>query len=263
MSRDGRIQQPGPPRRDGRIQQPGPPRRDGRIQIVFLDAGETILYPHPSFSELFASVATEYGRPLDATEVQKVRRRLAPHLVDIREDAGAVGGASLSEEQSRAFWTLLYRRFLEELGMTDEGLVERLFTVFSSTSTYRLYDDVLPALAELGERGYRLGLISNFERWLEEMLVELEVGHIFDVAVISGIEGVEKPDATIYRRALEKAEVDASVAVHVGDSPGLDIAPARSVGMSTVLLDRLGHYEGHDGHRISSLKELPGLLTKL
>ena len=241
----------------------GAAARNGGIEVVFLDAGETILYPHPSFSELFASVATDFGSPVASADVEAVRRRLAPHLVDIREDSGAVGGASLSEEKSRAFWTLLYRRFLEELGMPDEALVERLFTVFSSTSTYRLYDDVLPSLRELGDRGYRLGLISNFERWLEQMLVELEVGHIFDVTVISGIEGVEKPDATIYRRALEKAGVDAGSAVHVGDSPGLDVAPARSVGMNTVLLDRLGHYEGHEGQRITSLKELPDLLTKL
>ncbi|MFN2588837.1 MAG: HAD family hydrolase [Actinomycetota bacterium] len=240
----------------------GPPRRDG-IQIVFLDAGETILYPHPSFSELFARVATEYGRPVEPSQVEDVRRRLAPHLVDMVEDSGAEGGISLSEESSRLFWTFLYRRFLQELGMLDEELVDRLFAIFSSTSTYRLYDDVLPALRDLGSRGYRLGLISNFERWLEEMLVELEVGHIFDVAVISGIEGVEKPDASIYRRALDKAGVDASRAVHIGDSPGLDVEPARSVGMNTVLLDRLGRYEGHEGQRITSLKELPDLLTKL
>ena len=235
----------------------------GDIRIVFLDAGETILYPHPSFSELFAHVVTDAGVPVTGEEIEAVRARLAPHLVDMHEDSGAPGGASLSEENSRNFWTFLYRRFLEELGHADEALVERLFEVFSRTSTYRLYDDVLPALQELAERGYRLGLISNFERWLEEMLVELEVGHIFDVAVISGIEGVEKPDASIYRRALEKAGVAPEGAVHVGDSPGLDVAPARSVGIATVLLDRLGRYADHDGPRIASLKELPDLLSKL
>lgn len=233
------------------------------VDIVFLDAGETILYPHPSFSELFATVVTEAGVEVSPGEVEDVRRRLAPHLVDMAEDSGAEGGVSLSEESSRTFWTFLYRRFLQELGHEDEALVERLFSVFSSTSTYRLYDDVLPVLRELSERGYRLGLISNFERWLEEMLVELEVGHVFDVAVISGIEGVEKPDASIYERALDKAGVEAGRAVHVGDSPGLDVAPARSVGIETVLLDRLGRYADHDGHRIASLKELPGLLSKL
>lgn len=233
------------------------------IEIVFLDAGETILYPHPSFSELFARIVTEAGVPASAGDVDSVRRRLAPHLVDMAEDSGVEGGPSLSEESSRIFWTFLYRRFLEELGHPgDEALVDRLFEVFSSTSTYRLYDDVLPALHELTGRGYRLGLISNFERWLEEMLVELEVGHIFDVAVISGIEGVEKPDASIYERALDRAGVEAARAVHVGDSPGLDVVPASSVGIATVLLDRLGRYEDHDGHRISSLKELPDLLSK-
>ncbi|HYO61202.1 MAG TPA: HAD-IA family hydrolase [Actinomycetota bacterium] len=230
---------------------------------MFFDAGETILYPHPSFSELFASVVTEAGTPVDAADVERVRRRLAPHLVDMAEDSGAEGGISLSEESSTRFWTFLYRRFLQELGHDDESLVDRLFAVFSSTSTYRLYDDVLPALKAVSDGGYRLGLISNFERWLEEMLVELEVGHVFDVAVISGIEGVEKPDASIYERALEKAGVEASRAVHVGDSPGLDVEPARSVGIATVLLDRLGRYEDHDGHRIASLKELPDLLSKL
>lgn len=246
------------------VETAGPPRRDGAIEIVFLDAGETILYPHPSFSELFARVVTEAGVEVSAPDVEEVRRRLAPHLVDMAEDSGAQGGLSLSAEASRTFWTFLYRRFLEELGHADdEALVDRLFEVFSSTSTYRLYDDVLPALGALSEQGYRLGLISNFERWLEEMLVELEVGHIFDVAVISGIEGVEKPDATIYRRALDKAGVDAERAVHVGDSPGLDVAPARSVGITTVLLDRLDRYAGHDGPRIASLKELPDLLSKL
>jgi putative hydrolase of the HAD superfamily len=233
------------------------------VDIVFLDAGETILYPHPSFSELFARVVTEAGTPLDAADVERVRGRLAPHLVDMVEDSGAEGGISLSEESSKTFWTFLYRRFLEELGIEDESLQGRLFDVFSSTSTYRLYDDVLPALGALSAAGYRLGLISNFERWLEEMLVELEVGHIFDVAVISGIEGVDKPDASIYRRALDKAGVGADRAVHVGDSPGLDVEPARSVGIATVLLDRLGRYEDHDGLRITSLKELPDVLSKL
>lgn len=245
------------------LESDGPPRREAGIEIVFLDAGETILYPHPSFSELFARIVTDAGVPVTAQEIEDVRRRLAPHLVDIAEDSGATGGISLSEESSRTFWSFLYRRFLQELGHEDESLVERLCDVFSTTSTYRLYDDVLPVLRRLSELGYRLGLISNFERWLEEMLVELEVGHIFDVAVISGLEGVEKPDATIYRRALEKAGVGPDRAVHVGDSPGLDVAPARSVGIATVLLDRLGRYEDHDGHRISSLKELPDLLSKL
>jgi putative hydrolase of the HAD superfamily len=118
-------------------------------------------------------------------------------------------------------------------------------------------------LREVSEAGFRMGLISNFEGWLEEMLVELEVGHLFDVKVISGVEGVEKPDPDIYRLALQRANAEASKAVHVGDSPGLDVDPSREVGMTPVLLDRHDRYPDVDVARINSLKELAPLVAKL
>ena len=232
------------------------------IEIVFLDAGETILHPHPSFSELFTQVSAGHGIDIPAERVREVQERLAPHLVDLGEETG-VEGPSLSSEGSRRFWTHLYRRLLAELGVTDEALVEKLYSTFSHMSSYKLFDDALPAMAELSERGYRLGLISNFERWLEEMLVELEVGDHFEVSVISGIEGVEKPDPTLYRVALERAGVEPGRAVHVGDSPALDVAPAAAVGMQTILLDRVDRYPEADGPRIRTLRDLPGAVERL
>ncbi len=232
------------------------------IEVVFFDAGETILHPHPSFPELFARVCARHGFAVETARVRAVQERLAPHLVDLAEETG-VENPSLSSDDSVRFWSHLYRRLLAELGHEDEALVGRLYATFSSSASYRLFDDALPTLKALADRGYRLGLISNFEQWLEEMLVELEVGHLFDTAVISGLEGVEKPDPGIYRLALERAGVRASAAVHVGDSPAMDVTPASSTGMSTVLLDRAGRYPDWEGARIESLQELPPLLSKL
>ncbi|MGH2694170.1 MAG: HAD family hydrolase [Actinomycetota bacterium] len=235
------------------------------IEFVFLDAGETLLRPHPSFHELFAQVCRGYGREVAPGEVQEIQERLAPHLVDLAEETG-VENPSLSAEASRTFWTYLYRRFLEALGIEDDGLSLELYSTFSSSSSYRLFDDVLPALDRLKEGGYRLGLISNFEGWLEEMLVELEVGHLFDAAVISGVEGVEKPDPRIYELAIARVKVPAEAAVHVGDSVVLDVRPALSVGMKAVLLDRAARYaqmDLGDVPRISSLEELPPLVANL
>jgi putative hydrolase of the HAD superfamily len=230
--------------------------------MVFFDAGETILHPHPSFPELFSKVCRRRGVEVVSGDVRDVQERLAPHLVDLGEATG-VDKPSLTAEDSRRFWTYLYRRLLAELGVEDESLVGQLYATFSHTSSYKLFDDVLPVLEELDRRGYRLGLISNFERWLEEMLVELEVGHIFDVTVISGVEGVEKPDPAIYAVALERAGVGPRLAVHVGDSPVLDVEPASSVGMTTVLLDRVGRYPDAPGLRVGSLAELPAVLETL
>jgi putative hydrolase of the HAD superfamily len=232
------------------------------IDIVFFDAGETILHPHPSFPELFAQVCARNGVDVDAGDVRVVQERLAPHLVDLGEATG-VDAPSLSAEGSRTFWTFLYRRLLGELGIDRGDLPDLLYATFSHISSYKLFDDVLDALDAVRARGHRIGLISNFERWLEEMLVELEVGHLFDVAVISGVEGVEKPDVAIYRIALERAAVEPSRAVHVGDSPGLDVEPATAAGMRAVLLDRTGRYPDAAGPRIRSLRDLPHALDSL
>ena len=232
------------------------------IQIVFFDAGETILHPHPSFPELFAQVVNDKGHVVSIEDARSVQSRLAPHLVDLAEDSG-VTDPSLSADASLHFWSFLYRRLLAELGIEDEALVQRLYETFSDSSSYRLFDDALPAMSALRGAGYRLGLISNFEEWLEEMLVELEIGDLFDVRVISGLEGVEKPDRRIYELALERAGLDPGSAAHVGDSPAMDVEPAKSVGIHAILLDRFDRYPDAEVTRVRSLQELPVLIGGL
>ena len=232
------------------------------IDIVFFDAGETLLHPYPSFPELFARTCRDAGHALDASDVERVQSVIAPHLLELVEESG-VENPSLSAEGSRRFWIFLYRKFLGELGIDDAAVADRLYEVFSSSASYKLFDDVVPALTALEDAGFRLGLISNFEGWLEKMLVELEIGHRFDTAVISGLEGVEKPDPQIYRIALGKAGVEGSRAVHVGDSPTTDVAPASEVGMTAVLLDRNGRYPDEPGLKIAGLEELPALMENL
>ena len=232
------------------------------IDVVFFDAGETLIHPHPSFPELFSEVSAEAGKSVSPDDVEEVQARLAPHLVDLAEDTG-VDKPSLSADDSRAFWSHLYRRFLQELGIEDDSLVDRLYARFSSVSSYALFDDAIESMQRLGEAGYRIGLISNFEGWLDEMLVELEVGDVFETKIISGLVGVEKPDPEIYRLALKEAGVDPGAAVHVGDSPGLDVEPASSVGIHPILIDRFDRYPDHEGTRIRSLHELYEIVPQL
>ncbi|MGH2791121.1 MAG: HAD family hydrolase [Actinomycetota bacterium] len=232
------------------------------IEVVFFDAGETLLGPHPSFHELFSKVCEERGYKVSPERVLKVQNALAPHLLDLSEDTG-VRNPSFSSEASQKFWGYLYARFLRELEIRDLDLAAALLERFSDSSSYMLFPDALPVLRELHTRGYRLGLISNFEQWLEERLVELEVGQLFDVSVISGFVMIEKPDPAIYSLALERAGVAPERALHVGDSMSMDIEPAGSVGMHTVLLDRSGRYREETVLRIESLQELPPLLEKL
>lgn len=233
------------------------------IEMVFFDAGGTILDPHPSFSELFSLTCGTSGFEVTPEEVSAVQNRLAPHLVELLDEADLEHGPTLSAEASRRFWTFTYTRFLGELGIEDAAMADKLYETFSSTDSYRLYDDVKPTFDALEAAGYRLGLISNFDSWLEKMLIEMEVGHVFDTAIISGIEGIEKPDPAIYRLAIKKADIAPSRSVHIGDSPAMDMEPATQAGISPILLDRAGRYADSRYPRIRELNELLPLLSEM
>lgn len=233
------------------------------IEMVFFDAGGTILDPHPSFPELFAMTCRAHGFDVTPQDVAEVQDRLAPHLVELLDEADLDHGPTLSPEASRRFWTFTYTRFLGELGIDDETMTNKLYETFSSTESYRLYDDVKPTLDEIETAGYRLGLISNFDSWLEKMLIEMEVGHIFEPSIISSIEGIEKPDPAIYRLAVERAGVTPDRTVHIGDSPAMDMEPASAAGITPILLDRAGRYPDSRYARIRELTELLPLISEM
>jgi len=57
--------------------------------------------------------------------------------------------------------------------------------------------------------------------------------------------------------ALQRAGVDASEAIHVGDQYKIDVAGARGVGINPILIDRYDLYpEFSDCPRIRNLTEL-------
>lgn len=241
--------------------------------------GGTLAYPHPSFHALIAEVCQRHGLPIRAEEAERAEPAVWARIAE-REDVGR--GFSVSADRSKAFWLFVYRTFLTELGYpeaADTELPGRLLETFISLESYRLYDDALPTLDVLRGAGFTLGVISNWEEWLERLMVSLGIRDYFDVAVISGLAGHEKPDREIFLAALEAAGAQPDEAIHVGDSMRDDVEGAQAVGIRGILLDRRGAAtvpamapasvrtddrglsSNRTPHaRITSLTELPALL---
>ena len=225
-----------------------------RFRAVFFDVGETLVHVDPSFAELFVAVLAGAGHERRVEEV----REASGHVYDRFSEAARDRSLwTTSPERSRAFWLSVYERMLGELRIPDhDGLTRTLHAEFTRMENYALFDDVRPALASLEEAGLVLGIVSNFEAWLEDLLGALGVIDRFPVRVISGLEGVEKPDARIFTLALQRIGADAADAVYVGDNPEFDVEPARAVGMMPVLIDRRGRFPDADCVRITDLRHL-------
>jgi putative hydrolase of the HAD superfamily len=208
------------------------------VRVVFFDIGGTLAYPHPSFNGLIAQVCQAHGLPVTVEDAGRVEPIVWGHIAK-RKDAGR--GFSLSADDSQAFWLWVYQTYLTELGhasAADSDLPKRLLETFILSESYRLYDDVIPTLDRLKRAGYTLGVISNWEAWLDRLLVDLAISAYFTVTVVSGAAGIEKPDPRIFHRALEGAQSQPGEAIHVGDNPTDDVAGAEGVGITGILLDR-------------------------
>jgi putative hydrolase of the HAD superfamily len=229
-----------------------------RYRAVFFDAGETLVHPHPSFPELFLSVLRDEGHDVDPPALFEGLLVVFERFAQAARDGERW---TTTPAKSKAFWLSVYRGLLERLGLPpSEGLAERLYGEFTELSNYRLFTDVLPVLEDLRDRGVILGVVSNFEAWLAELLDRLAVTALFDVCVISGIEGIEKPDPEIFRLALHRARVAPKESVYVGDNPAFDTEPAASIGMLGVLLDRRERFPEHAGPRITTMADLPAAI---
>lgn len=119
----------------------------------------------------------------------------------------------------------------------DPGLAPRLTERFwaSYDGLCTLPEDTRWTLAELRRRGLKLGVITNGQGVRQRRkLTALGLGDSFDVVLVSEEEGVRKPDAEIFRRALAHCGVEAAEALFVGDHPVADVQGAHDAGLTAV-----------------------------
>ena len=124
-----------------------------------------------------------------------------------------------------------------------------------------LFDDVLAAFDLLKQQGLTLGLISNIDSDIGKLIDDLKLSLYIDFAVVSSEVGHEKPHPAIFLSALDKAQVQPSEAIHVGDQIEADVEGARAVGINPVLIDRYStNLDYKDYPRIKSLMDIYELL---
>lgn len=99
-----------------------------------------------------------------------------------------------------------------------------------------LYPDALPALQELREAGFRIGIAGNQPESAEVAL--RDCGFEADFIASSARWGVEKPSPAFFAKVVEAAGMPAEWIAYVGDHLDNDILPARAAGMTAVFIDR-------------------------
>src|SRR5437588_341600 len=119
-------------------------------------------------------------------------------------------------------------------------------------------------LADLSERGLKLGVVSNGCGNVDVLCADLGYAPFFSLVVDSRRVGLFKPDPAIFIYAAAKLRVPPANVMMVGDSFDRDVRPARSAGMLTAWLEGPVSRDCPDptlvDARLRRLSELPAVL---
>lgn len=191
------------------------------FDVVLLDLYDTIVWSE--WFRLRAAIAERAGLAEDALAAAFEATRLARGVGGFPDAAGDMAAVLLAAGLD-----------------PDPDLTRELVALETRelAGGVHLYDDVLPTLASLRDRGIRTALVSNCSHSTRPVIDRLGLEGAFDAVLLSFEAGAMKPHPEIYRSALRALDADGPAgAVFVDDQPAY-CDGASAVGLDTRLILR-------------------------
>jgi epoxide hydrolase-like predicted phosphatase len=110
---------------------------------------------------------------------------------------------------------------------------------------------LLEYVAELKQRGYEIGMLSNIaSNWIREVLLSQEEQELFDEMIFSYEVGMAKPDARIFLLMCERLRVGTHEAVMIDDVASYCDA-AKAEGLAAITFSDLSQLKHELEHLLS------------
>jgi HAD superfamily hydrolase (TIGR01509 family) len=214
------------------------------LKTIFFDVGNTLLFPsrHIILAPLIKRA------PAPTLEQWHVIERATKKNFDAIVQSGKPGDQS--------FWFMFYSSLLGQLGIQDDDLRNQLV---DATRISKNWIDIRPGTREVLQRigkRYRLGVISNADGKIAEVLSSCGIADCFSAIVDSGVVGYEKPHPAIFETAVRETGTAPEQSLYVGDVYSVDYLGATRAGMQALLFDVCGAYRDMSLPRVESLEEL-------
>ena len=197
--------------------------------VILLDAGGTLLHPNPPYEKVFKEVLDEKGIRRSEQEIDSAVLRVISELNELSE-------ASDSFQLQPSLWTPMILRALH-VNEQVEALAKELQLALSSKIKMVMAQSTIDICAALNQRGYRLGIVSNWNGILTDILRAYDVLDLFECILTSSEVGYAKPHQNIFEAALEDLGVQKSEVVLIGESYAADIVGARRAEFKKILYD--------------------------
>jgi HAD superfamily hydrolase (TIGR01509 family) len=237
------------------------------VDLVLLDLGNTLFYDRDPWPPIFRAADSALWASL--------------HRAGVTAEPGEIYGDHqtlldlYNSEHRKDFSEPTTASVLKELlsrkgyGVPDELVANGLRAMYAVTQTnWHVEPQAIALLQELNLRDFRLSVISNAadEENTQTLIDKGGIRRYLELIVSSAAFGKRKPDAGIFRFALDHFGISPGRAVMVGDTYDADIVGAKQLGMRTIWSPRDAEAAAAKPHPdadvvIGSLLDIPAVIA--
>ena len=209
-------------------------------KVIFFDAVGTLFGIKGSVGEVYRQIARKYGVEASSEELDRSFGRnftQAPPLA-----FGKLDSLTLARKEYE-WWYQIAKSTFEQVKVftkfTDfELFFQELYVYFTTKKPWYIYPDVINCLQRWQQKKIEIGIISNFDTRIYQVLELLQLKSYFSSITVSSEIGFAKPDPIIFKTALAKHNCQPEQAWHIGDSLREDYQGANAVKIKAFLLER-------------------------
>lgn len=194
------------------------------------------------------AVSFDFGQTLAELDYEFLTRRLRERGTAFNADGARAASAAAwlaygekKKDGHAEAWRVMIEAQLLGGGVPSSAASELGAWLWQEQPRQNLWRQPIPGMIELVRElrsaGIPVGIISNSEGRLAELVAELGWSSDFDVIVDSGKVGLDKPDPRIFHHTCAALGVTCSELLHVGDSWEADVQGALGASAHAVWFD--------------------------
>ncbi len=198
--------------------------------VVLFNASGTLLQYQMSFERF-------YVESLESVGIKKSEFDVAVVLESVIRDLNDEIEKNSNFEWKPSSWV---RRIVDKFNLPADiaqPLEATLRAQFQTRMTVAIATGTLDVCSDLKQRGYRLGIVSNWNGLLVDLLRDHAALDLFDSVITSYDVGLSKPDKRIFELAVSDMDETPDRVRFVGGSYAFDVMGSKRAGLSPVLYD--------------------------
>ncbi|MBJ8055386.1 HAD-IA family hydrolase [Bacillus cereus] len=204
--------------------------------VVLFDIGDTLLRQKQSFNHVVKELF--FDTVNDNSDFDIILKNIITQQEKTDDSELNIWN---SDQSIQNYLYKIYYSMLKESFVNPHQKSYELISYIQSPNAWTLINGAKDILIYLKNKGFIIGVVSNWDSGLENVLQEKGLCEYFDIIVSSAEVGYEKPDCRIFYEVYKKLaqthpQIDIDQVYMIGDSFENDVYPSIHMGFNAILI---------------------------